>query len=124
MDIMEVEHMDMQSQAREASICTIKRTQQRHGTQRAPTVRRDQVPQTVRTSGGFVHLLPTAAASLSVATASAVSALTMRTPPMALRLALAYRMAFTKQYVLKTQEGTLKLFLTMCERKMTSFTNE
>ena len=63
-----------------------------HGTVRVRDVRRDQVPQAVRTGGGFVHLVTTAAATSAVSTAAVtLTAVTARAATVALRLALASR---------------------------------
>ena len=63
-----------------------------HGTVRVRDVRRDQVPQSVRTGGGFVHLVTTTAApSAMSATAVTLTAVTARAALVALRLAFASR---------------------------------
>jgi hypothetical protein len=83
------EHMHTQSHQREVSIHTIKRTQQWYGTVRARDVRRDRVPQAIRATGGFVHLVTKTTTSSAVSTATAVAAITTRATLVALRLAFA-----------------------------------
>ena len=62
-----------------------------HGTVRVRDVRRDQVPQAVRSTGGFVHLVTTTATSSAISTTSAILTGTTRASLVALRLAFASR---------------------------------
>ena len=62
-----------------------------HGTVRVRDVRRDQVPQTLWTGGGFVHLITTAATASAISPPAAVAAVTTRASTVALRLAFASR---------------------------------
>ena len=68
-----------------------------HGTVQAQDVRRDQVPQAVRSTGGFVHLVTATAApsALSAATVP-LTAVPTRAALLALRLALASRSELDK----------------------------
>ena len=63
-----------------------------HGTVRVRDVRRDQVPQAVRSTGGFVHLVAAVTLASALSTATAVStAVSTRATAVALRLAFASR---------------------------------